>query len=185
MTSFTSNSRSSSANFGPPDGPRPNLPPGPDVKGTPIHRDPAAITLLVAAVAIVTIAMFRTDSVVGRNPSWYWMGKVSWAETPRPQIILAGDSRVMRGLDPSAFDELRELPVANVGFSSARLSSPYLDYLEALIGPEPKGSIVVFGMSPFTFSTRAVTGTGFTVAKRGYDRLRLPLWLTKRIHTFY
>jgi hypothetical protein len=128
---------------------------------------------------VAVTAFVRGDVPPAENPSWYWRCKVEWRE--RAHAILAGNSRIYRGLDPSAFEKaLGPGKIAlNAGFSSTVWSKSYLDYLEqALI--QGRTACIVLGIDPnslvrpFYRPGGAYEETGFGQALEDAAKTRIP-----------
>jgi hypothetical protein len=149
------------------------LPPGPDDAACTFYRDPSWLTLIFAGLMVLTIAFTRTDPQKASNPDWYWMMKADWSN--ETSLVIAGDSRVYRGIDPSSFDQRLNTRALNAGFSSTKLSSPYLEYTRDLINPSAEDPVIIFGVSAFSFTNRRNTGTGYTLAVERNMNRRLPI----------
>ena len=127
----------------------------------------------------------RDDAPASYNPDWYWRCKVQWSKNA--QVVLAGNSRVYRGLDPSVFENCLGLhnSVLNAGFSSAVWSRQYLDYLENVLA---RGNIscIVLGIDPNSL-VRPINrpgspfeDTGFGQALEDTAKTRIPAIWEKR-----
>lgn len=136
----------------------------------------AWLALALTAVALVAIAVFRTDRQYASAPSWYWRMKLGWQHTA--DVVLAGDSRVYRGLDPSAFAARLQRRCVNFGFSAAALDDRYLDAVERTLAPTAKPPIIVLGVTPWSLTPRAAASNGFLDAVTEERRSTLPVtWL--------
>ena len=92
MSSSTSSSKTRDAESIIYDSPDPTinwLPPGPDQRGCPAYRDPAAITMAVAFALVLLIGLTRNDPQESRDPDWYWMMKANWIE--ECPLVIAGE----------------------------------------------------------------------------------------------
>lgn len=129
---------------------------------------PRAVTIVAATILLITaIALLRPPSSAPANPDWFWSDKLTWHQ--EAAVILAGDSRVYRGLDPSEFEARQLGRTLNFGFSGGALDTPYLDAIERLIDPALPHPVIVLGVSPWSLTPRAATANGFrdaTATKR-------------------
>ncbi len=111
----------------------------------------------------------------------FWSRKRQWPADYT--LVLAGDSRVYRGVSPAAM--ARVLPgtrIANYGFSSVALVPAYLDTAAAKLDPAAPGRMLVIGVTPFALTPRATRENGFTLtepvpAAELALRWRLRTWL--------
>lgn len=131
--------------------------------------DDSAISVLIGVIICILVAALRPDVPAARNPEWYWMMKLDRDEPVA--MVIGGDSRVYRGIDPTTIGERLGESVFNAGFSSAKYRREYLAYLRRLVSEDP-GAIVI-GLSPFSFGSRAMTG--FEQAVEMNRRRRLPI----------
>lgn len=117
--------------------------------------------MVFAIAAAILVAVTRTDIQFARAPDWYWRMKVEW--TDRADIVLAGDSRVYRGLDPDIFEQaLPELRAVNFGFSSTNWSKGYFDRIDQVLGKNGGAKWIVLGVSPNSLRrTTYMSGTKF------------------------
>ena len=71
-------------------------------------------------------------------------------------IVVPGDSRVYRGVSPSAMrDILPSSRILNLGYSSGGLSDPLLDRAEAALDPASSVRVIVLGITPFSLTEEA------------------------------
>jgi hypothetical protein len=91
----------------------------------------------------------------------FWSHKRQWPADYT--MVLAGDSRVYRGVSPAAM--ARVLPgmrIANYGFSSVALVPAYLDTAVAKLDPAARERVLVIGVTPFALTPRATGENGFS-----------------------
>lgn len=139
------------------------LPQGPDRHGCPAHKDPGAIALFVSLFFVFIIAFLRPGaSTAAKDPAGYWMAKAQWVR--KSPIVIAGDSRAFIGVSPSSFESELGIPAVNAGFSSAKLTSPYLEYIRGVVDVSADDPTIIFGVSPFSFTNRRSEGTGYLTA---------------------
>lgn len=146
------------------------LPPGGDEgAGRPL-RDPTLWCLVALCVVVAGFALFRTDTRFAGAPKWYWMEKLVWPQDA--DVVVLGDSRVYRGVDPEA---IAPGGVArNFGFSSAKLTDDYVGHAESLLDPAGK-RVMIIGVSLFSIPGRSDAQEGFQDARSELAKLRLPM----------
>lgn len=116
------------------------------------HMAKQKITGLVVAVVILLAAC---AFLAPRLPSSPMLRDSFWAHKIDPgkqyDIVLVGDSRVYRGLDPEVIESRLNgsLSCFNYGFSSAGLDSFLLNHAAALLNP---GGVMVIGLSANSFT---------------------------------
>lgn len=138
-------------------------------------RDNTAHALVATAIVVCAIAFTRPVSH-GINEETFWAMK----RTASPaDVVLAGDSRVYRGLSPGAMEsQLPGRSVVNFAFSSNGYSAAYLREVENRLATKGPGGVVVLGISPFTLTPRSATETNFIELMRKPEReVRLSLML--------
>ena len=129
--------------------------------------------MAVAFALVLLIGLTRNDPQESRDPDWYWMMKANWIE--ECPLVIAGDSRVYRGVDPSIFERQLEIRALNIGFSSEKLSSPYLDYVREVVDASAEVPTIIFGISAFSFTNREAAGSGYTNAVQDNLDNKLPI----------
>ncbi|MBT8180648.1 MAG: hypothetical protein KJO53_03570, partial [Eudoraea sp.] len=93
----------------------------------------------------------------------FWADKVH-AKT-KYNLIVAGDSRVYRGIAPRVIsDELDGLKVLNFGFSSGGLNTEIFNEIEKRLARENK-TIIVLGITPYSLTPRAQLNEHFKQEK--------------------
>ncbi len=142
-----------------------------------LQRSPTAIALGVAALLAVGVARLRPAPAtmqqnLGESPARFWAEKAR--VEGRLDVVLAGDSRVFRGLAP---EEMRAaLPgsrIGNLGFSAACLCGDYLPYLERSLGDGPTEKTIVLGVTAHALTSHAARDNGFLAERRRTARERL------------
>lgn len=129
--------------------------------------------LVSAAVLAALIGFVRTDPRFAVEQPLYFETKVRWADGSA-DVVLAGNSRVYRGLAPSEFPPAWR--TLNFGFSSATFDEAYLARCEALLAPAGQRTIV-FGVTALNFVNSP--DDGFDVALRDAARAKLPFALRR------
>ena len=76
-----------------------------------------------------------------------WMDKIR--KKPVYSILLFGDSRIYRGVNPAILEETFHLPTYNVGLSSAGLTDAIFRYFnEKKLSSQPGLKIIILGITP-------------------------------------
>lgn len=121
--------------------------------GTTIHLFPILIMwrfVILTLIGFLSLILFQQSH--GSNPALeeysdadaFWLGKTH--ALPVYDIVLAGDSRIYRGLAPQAMD-IKEMAILNFGFSSAGLSKEYLQATVGKLNPQSANRTVVVGIT--------------------------------------
>ena len=152
------------------------LPDGPDLPGDPAHRDPAAWSLLLLAIMTVLVVVFRDDPRPADAPDWFFMQKLEWEGDLA--TVVAGDSRVYRGVVPGELASQLPAPIGNFGFSSAKYDREYLDRIRSTLDDAAPHRVVLLGITPFAFTTREA---GFKDAVARNEARRVPLWWMRSV----
>ncbi|MDO8588806.1 MAG: hypothetical protein Q7T82_17385 [Armatimonadota bacterium] len=125
-----------------------------------------AITAILTIALTYACATFRPPSLcTGVPPDTLWLQKVHWRS--RFDIVLAGCSRAVGGLSPSAMKE--ELPTARIGNFAFNGQTYTPDYLEALHGPLDPNSrrkAVVMSVQPLNFFRSVHEKSGYRLCRQ-------------------
>ena len=119
----------------------------------------ASQALTLTAALLLAIGLLRYDSTYAIAPKWYWQMKVEWSAAAG--IILAGDSRVYRGLNPDAFSAQLGITCLNFGFSSVGYDDAYLDAIEHVVDHRTRRPVIVLGVTPWSLTPQAIRHNGF------------------------
>jgi len=165
--------------YPPPDGADQGLwlPPGGDLGRQRLLTDRTIVVLLMFVFAVIAIGLLRTDTRFAGAPKWYWMGKLCWGADAG--VVVAGDSRVYRGIDPAAFQGAEGI-ARNFGFSSAKLTREYVEHAASLLSPKGE-RVLVLGITPSSLWRVDVGNNGYLQAQRDLARLRLPIRLARAL----
>jgi hypothetical protein len=139
--------------------------------------DRTFLAIVAAAAAVLAIGLLRTDTKFAGAPKWFWMEKLCWGANA--DVVIAGDSRVYRGIDPSALHGSTGF-VRNFGFSNATLTREYLWRAASLLSSRGR-RILVLGISPYSLRYRAAGRNGYQEAQNDLARLRLPVRLARAL----
>lgn len=86
----------------------------------------------------------------------FWIRKA--VADPIYDIVVAGDSRVYRGISPESMKKginVDKIDVLNFGFSSAGFSEDYLQLAVSKFNPESDFKILVLGVTPHSLTSKA------------------------------
>ena len=110
-------------------------------------------TLILSFVLTITLA-FTLPRSENRSimREWFWLSKTY--RLSDAELIVAGDSRAYRGIDPSLISD--ELTSINLAYSAAGFSKEYLDFVGAHFHENGKEKILVLGITPYSFSTSSL-----------------------------
>jgi len=116
----------------------------------------AWLLVLLAGSTILGIGAARTDDSIwgygGTPTDAFWEMKVRYSN-PQCNTLLIGNSRVLRGLDPSVFEQqLPDTTCFNYGFPALRFGSEYLDHVTAIIDQSEHPPVrLIIGISGTSF----------------------------------
>lgn len=130
----------------------------------------------VAFAAVVAIIAARPIKQDGIRESLFWYTKLF--PTSKCDVVVAGDSRVLQGVDPSCMKEALEgIHVVNVGFRSAALERSYIDFARSLLKDESK-KVLLLGITANAFTPQSLIDNGFIEQKKvGSKRpYQVPNW---------
>jgi len=97
----------------------------------------------------------------GVNHREFWVNK-RFNNQGKMDMVLAGDSRVLRGLSPSAMTEiLSGRRIINYGFDANGYTSTYLEEIERTLDPVSDNRSVVLSITPQSLAPRASRRNGF------------------------
>lgn len=136
-----------------------------------IDRTP--LVLLLAGLLICTGAWLRPAERGGLAEAQFIAQKVLWG--PRFDLVLLGNSRVERGISPTALNEaLPGQRIANLGMAGCGLDVDYLRAADGVLDPASQQPCIVIGVSPGALCETAVADNTFLAARR---RQPVELWL--------
>ncbi len=145
----------------------------------PLLRAPTALALGLATLLTFGVAQVRSlpatmQQNLGESPARFWADKAR--VTARLDVVLAGDSRVFRGLAPEEMHSaLAGARIGNLAFSGACLCGDYLPYLEGALARGDGGAekTIVLGVTPHALTSHAALDNGFLAERRRTTRERL------------
>ena len=151
------------------------------------RHSPVLFALLLAGVASGLVGWVRSPEKYAYAPQWFWLMKSEWQN--EADIILAGDSRVYRGLDPVQFSELLQKDCVNFGFSGVGFEKTYLDAIERVVRKDSSMKpTVVLGVTAWSLTDAAVRNNGFLAteaqARSSLFTARTHFRFEKMIHAF-
>jgi hypothetical protein len=129
----------------------------------PIELKSSMRVILMAIVLVILGAVFRPPMFwvnIGLPSDTFWMSKAF--NTKTYDIVLAGDSRVFRGISPGEMQYLlKGLTIFNFGFDHNGYSDQYLKAVDKLINRSSNFKAVVLGISPQSLTLEAAGRNGF------------------------
>jgi hypothetical protein len=136
------------------------------------------MSVLVFVMAVAAIAASRRDVGYAEAPRWYWIDKVVWSSDA--SVVVAGDSRVYRGVDVAPLSRFAGGVARNFGFSSTLLTPAYIRRAACLLDPlGPR--VLVLGVTAASLRDPILARDGFRDAELDLQRQKLPLWIARRI----
>lgn len=122
---------------------------------------------MLAALMVSGVSIARPTYATGLADDEFWARKVAWREVA--DIVVAGDSRVYRGVSPSVMAEsLPNREIRNFGFSAAGLSATYLDAASRVLKHDVGGTILL-GVTPACLTEKSRANNGFLQWSRSPD----------------
>jgi hypothetical protein len=134
-------------------------------------------TLLAAAVLVAAagaMAPPRTWISLGIPSDAFWIAKAFNAQ--RYDMVLAGDSRVLKGLSPTAMRSVFPgARIYNFAFDHNAYNREYLVATEALMDKSSTRKTIVLGITPQSLTSEAAHRNGFLSlrANGGFDRFSM------------
>lgn len=123
------------------------------------------LTLLISTVLIYSLGCIRPmpiSSLVLKEK--FWADKVH--SDKKYDVIVAGDSRVYRGVDPESINkELKGLDVLNFGFSSGGFNELIFEEIEKRLKRDSKNKVIVLGLTPYSLTPKAQNNSHFLQEK--------------------
>lgn len=105
--------------------------------------------MLIAVVMLTVFGFVRCDPQYAAEPETHFARKALWRG--EADLVVAGDSRVYRGIAVGRMGRRMGLRARNFGFSGQSLCGPYLDAVESVLDGDAERRIVLLGVSPFSF----------------------------------
>lgn len=148
-------------------------------------KDPAARSIGLAILITISIGYLRPDGdVTGVPPDVFWATKLDWRGCA--DVVIAGDSRVYRGISPSEMEQiLPDTTVLNYGFSSMGYSEMYLKAIHDVLDPASARRVIILGINGRSLTQKASKDNGFVwhlerpLSERAFSR-----WLGALLHKF-
>ena len=144
-------------------------------------KDRTLIALVLAAVIVLSLAYLRQNDITGLSPDSFFVLKTTWSDCA--DIVLAGDSRIYRGLSPEEIG--RSLPgrkILNFGFSAAAYSTDYLNAVENVLHRKGDNRAVVLGIAPWCLTPGAIADNGF---REYFDKKETERFMTRYFGDIY
>lgn len=135
----------------------------------------------VAFLMVVAVLIVRPVKQHGIRESLFWYLKMNPAA--KCNIVVAGDSRVLQGVDPASIKQALggKLDVVNVGFRSASLERNYVDFARSLLKSDSRSDsrkVLLLGITANAFTPKSALDNGFIEQKkRGSKKpIAIPSW---------
>ncbi len=118
------------------------------------------VALILTMVLGLTLGFARHEKMTGLSPERFFVMKTDWRNCA--DVVLAGASRVYRGLSPEEIEShLPGLRVLNYGFSAIGYSDSYLRAVENVLRNDGRRKIIVLDISPWGLTEGSVVDNGF------------------------
>ncbi|MFC1782310.1 hypothetical protein ACFL02_01840 [Planctomycetota bacterium] len=125
-----------------------------------LGRERIALAFGSAVMFFLIFSSLRTNYIQGISPGRFWMMKLSWCECA--DMVLAGNSRVYRGLSPAQMqNHLPSMRIYNYAFSGQGFSDSYLQALEKVLDKNAPRKIIVLGIGPHALTKNSVEKNGY------------------------
>jgi hypothetical protein len=138
--------------------------------------------LMLAVILIGFIGVIRPkplSSVVMKEK--FWADKVH--ANKRYNVIISGDSRVYRGVDPKSVSmELGGLKVLNFGFSSCGFNKYMYREINKRILQRSDTKIIILGITPYSLTTKAQENAHY---KQEKDRNPKDIFVRRYVNPFF
>ena len=152
----------------------------PDSVKLPVRSSADRRIIFCVCVALATIAVIvlvRPVKQQGIRESLFWYLKVY--PLTKYQVVVAGDSRVLQGVDPASMKEALggSIEIVNVGFRSASFVREYMDFARSRLRNGSK-KVLLLGITANAFTPQSMTDNGFIEQQKlGASRpYQFPLW---------
>jgi hypothetical protein len=143
--------------------------------------DRTLIALIIAAIGVLSLGFLRQNDITGLSPDAFFVEKTTWSDCA--DVVLAGDSRIYRGLAPEEIGRaLPDAKILNFGFSAAAYSTDYLDAIENVLYREGDNRIILMGVSPWCLTPGAIADNGF---REYFDKKETERFMTRHFGDIY
>jgi hypothetical protein len=121
--------------------------------------------LLLSAGFILLFGTLRPLPISSRvQKEKFWADKVHAKK--RYEAIIAGDSRVYRGVDPNSLsDEIEGMSVLNFGFSSGGFNDMMFSEINSRLLKQAPQKIIILGITPYSVTPKAQENKHFLQEK--------------------
>ncbi len=154
------------------------LPEGTDEGARSCLKDRSALAVLLFVLGVALVAGMRSDVGYAEAPRWFWLDKLCWSSSA--SVVVAGDSRVYRGVDVGPLARAIGGEARNFGFSGTLLTPSYVEKAAKLLDPiGPRLLLIGITGASLRDPSRAVDG--YVDAVRDLQHLRVPIWAARRL----
>lgn len=147
-------------------------------------RTAASVLVTCALLAVAALArphLFGGSLDTGREPERFWKDKIL-AQGPY-RVIVAGDSRVYRGVAPEALARALDMPadqVLNFGFSANAYNQRYIERIDQLFAATGRRVLAV-AITPGSLTPQSMAKNGYLTWEDRFGNLRHD-WLARMQH---
>ena len=111
----------------------------------------SALLILILLFGVLNIYIYIRYEMESENilDEQQWLKKVT--KDPAYSVLLIGDSRTYRGINPVILEKMLHLPTYNAGLSGGGMNTTMFRFFENnKMSPEPGLKIIVLGITPFS-----------------------------------
>jgi len=142
---------------------------------------------LVALAIVIAVGILRPSGEhinSGLDPDEFWIRKAFTED--KYDLILAGDSRVYRGLSPKVMNEtFTRLKIFNYGFSGNGYNRQYLDAISKIIDSNSSMPAIILGITPMSLTEGSSKRNDFLQLKeKGIFERTIGIYFSKLILLF-
>lgn len=140
------------------------------------------LLLILIILGILMVNILRKESDFSDSErKQFWISKTH--SKRKYPVVFAGDSRIYRGISPSEFEKnFENLEAMNLGYSSLGYHLEYLKFLENRLDTNADTSIIIFGISPDSFSKKGFRAESFMREK--YERKKEEILVYTYLYPF-
>ncbi len=136
--------------------------------------------LLLTITGTMSVVLYRPQNNSSEYVrQWFWVNKTY--PYKNFNMVIYGDSRVYRGINPQKFREVfPSMDVINLGYSSGGINKEMLEFAYSKLSSKDK-KIIVLGITPFSLTEKARENKHF---HQEYYRPKGEVWERKFIYPF-
>ena len=111
------------------------------------------LTLLLSLIFAIIIALITDNKMDDENYKALFVHKVFTTE--KYKLVIAGDSRIYRGVSAEIIGKKLKLKALNLGFSSGGHSKLLFDLIDTHLDKKSPNKIIILGITPVSLTDRA------------------------------